>query len=436
MSGADVGASTVTVWVTLELNKTVLGISELDVPLTSELADVRSSVKSLFSNHLSRFDPTDIALFLSSKEGVKESPPVRIGDVLEPDEALQCQVVRLNSAWTVADPLYLLAEVESGACWGCGVVIWGRLAGALTPHPLFLGVPPVAGAGAGLLADIRTIVREEVRAPLQDIAISEATAWSMGKLLEGTGVYATQSQPPPAVEPGFLPEFKPFDWSSGETACTADACVRLSQYLASAGVAMTTPVTPGFKVADVHTFNDQLTSQLGRVRLNGTTDAIIIPSTQMVEFAVQQARIVVDFKTDASEFGAVIGQAQAELLAATSLSRHDVMVVFTDLNARGHIFRAEAKTLLVWKDLDIPQTILVMAQFLTTSCASVGVVDLDDERVPGSPESKRRRKVFVDAVHAMCPTNQTLLDQLEAYQGGGLGDFLEGRDLVLSSFGY
>lgn len=414
MSGADVGASTVTVWVMLKLNKTTLGMNKLvDVPLTSDVADVRTSVKSLFSNHLTRFDPTDIALFLSSSEGVKESPPVRIGDALEPDETLQSEVLmcRLNPT--------------------------GAGAGVSVPNPLFfLAVVEAAGAGAGLLADIRTIVREEFRAPLQDIAISEATAWTMGKLLEGTGVYATQSQPPPAVEPGFLPEFKPFDWSGGETASTADACVRLSEYLASAGVAMTTPVTPGFKVADVHTFNDQLTSQLGRVRLKGTTDAIIIPSTQMVDFAVQQARIVVDFKTDASEFGAVIGQAQAELLAATSLSRHDVLVVFTDLNARGHIFRSEANTLLVWKDLDIPQTILVMAQFLTTSCASVGVVDLDDERVPGSPESKRRRKDFVDAVHGMCPTNQTLLDQLEAYQGGGLGDFLEGRDLVLSSFGY
>ena len=277
-------------------------------------------------------------------------------------------------------------------------------------------------------------MREEVRAPLQDIAISEATFSTMNKLLEDVGVYTSLSQVPPAVSSDFLAVFKPFNWSRGENASTADACVRLSDYLVSAGVAMS-PTTPGFKVADVHTLS-LLTTQLGRIRLKGKTDAIIVPSTQMVEFAAQQARVVVDFKTDASSFGSVIGQAQAELLAASSLSHHDVMVVFTDLNARGHILRAEHGKLLVWKDLNIPQTIFVMAHFLTTACASVSVVDLDDERVPGSSVSKNQRKKFVDAAHGMCTTNHSLIDQLEAFRGGGVVDYLEGRELVLSSLGF
>ena len=117
MSSADIGASAVTVWVTLELNKTTLGKEKLvDVPLTSDIADVRASVKSLFSNHLSRVDASDISLFLSSEACVEESPPVRIGDALEPDSTLQ-GLYRLNPTGAGAgvpfpNPLYLLAVIN------------------------------------------------------------------------------------------------------------------------------------------------------------------------------------------------------------------------------------------------------------------------------------------------------------------------------------
>ena len=89
MSGADVGASTVTVWVMLKLNKTTLGMNKLvDVPLTSDVADVRTSVKSLFSNRLSRFDPTDIDLFPSTNALVKTDPPTFTGTALDPSDRL------------------------------------------------------------------------------------------------------------------------------------------------------------------------------------------------------------------------------------------------------------------------------------------------------------------------------------------------------------
>lgn len=70
------------------------------------------------------------------------------------------------------------------------------------------------------------------------------------------------------------------------------------------------------------------------------------------------------------DFDKVLGQAEAELLTANSLSHHDVMVVFTDLNMRGHALRAEGGQLLVWRDMDLRQTLFVMASFLTEVRAS------------------------------------------------------------------
>jgi hypothetical protein len=280
----------------------------------------------------------------------------------------------------------------------------------------------------------RAIVREELRAPLEEISISKATRMEMNKLLTDAGICATTDSYVTGIPDDFLPLLQPFDWSRGENPSTADACARLAQYLSAAGVPMA-PVSPGFKIADVHT-RAMLTTQLGRVKLKGGADAFIIPSTQSADFAFQQARIVVDFKVNASDFLALLGQAEAELLAASSLSHHDVMVVFTDLNERGHILRAEGDQLIVWKNLDIRETIYVMTTFLSSDCAVDSVADLDDVRVPGAPLAKKRRKSFVDAVHGMLPSSEALMDQLAAFHGGGWDGYLEGRDLVLSSLGF
>jgi len=302
---------------------------------------------------------------------------------------------------------------------------------------LFLCAGAVGGGGDSMHEDrFRAIVREELRAPLEEISISKATRVEMNRLLTDAGICATTEASVTGIPGDFLPlrNLQRFDWSRGENPSTPDACARLAEYLSAAGVPMA-PVSPGFKIADVRT-RAMLTTQLGRIKLKGGADAFIIPSTQSADFAFQQARIVVDFKVDASDFLALVGQAEAELLAASSLSHHDVMVVFTDLIDRGHVLRAEGDQLIVWKDLDIRETIYVMMTFLKSDCAVVSVADLDDARVPGAPLAKKRRKSFVDAVHAMLPSSEALMDQLAAFQGGDGNGYLEGRDLVLSSLGF
>jgi hypothetical protein len=256
----------------------------------------------------------------------------------------------------------------------------------------------------------------------------------MSSLLSLAGVFETVRQAAVAVPAGFLPLFAPFDWSRGETQSTAGACARLSQYLAAAGVVMT-QTSPGFKLVDVHK-RSLLSTQLGNVMLKGGTDAVVIPSTQDEAFAMQQARLVVDFKISTEiDFDKVLGQAEAELLTANGLSHHDVMVVFTDLNTCGHALRAEGGQLLVWRDMDARQTVFVMASFLTGMCAPVGVPGVGDDRVPGDPQSKRRRKSFCDKIRAMQPSPDALLDQLAAFPGGGLDDYLARREILMSSVG-
>ena len=283
---------------------------------------------------------------------------------------------------------------------------------------------------------LRAVVREEVLAGREheELSISKATPAKMDTLLNLAGVFETIRQGAMAVPEGFPLFPGPFDWSRGEGPSTADACARLTHYLAAAGVAMA-PSTPGFKLVDVHK-RSLLSTQLGRIKLKGGTDAIVIPSTQDENFAVQQARLVVDFKISTEiDFDKVLGQAEAELLTANSLSHHDVMVVFTDLNTRGHALRAEGGQLLVWRDMDFRQTLFVMASFLTGMCAPVGVPSLSDDRVPGDPESKRRRISFCDKVHSLQPSPEALMEQLAAFPGDGFEDFFARRDILMSAMG-
>ena len=156
-AGGGAGAAEVTVWVMLEHNKKPMGtVTKIHgVTLHSDVDYVRALVKDAFSNRLARFDAADICLFLSSKTGVKASPPERVGFALEPDEPLRSQVLnRLKKTGagadaTFPDPLYLLAVAE-GACggraWACG----RRAYGLLTLPPLFyrrVGVGCGCGCG-------------------------------------------------------------------------------------------------------------------------------------------------------------------------------------------------------------------------------------------------------------------------------------------------
>ena len=152
---------------------------------------------------------------------------------------------------------------------------------------------------------------------------------------------------------------------------------------------------------------------------------------------MQQARIVVDFKICAEiGFDKVLGQAEGKLLTANSVSHHDVMVVFTDLNTCGHALRAEGGQLLVWRDMDTRQTVFDMSSFLTSMCAPVGVPGVGDGRVPGDLASKQRRMSFSDKVHSLQPSPEALMEQLAAFPGDSVEAYLARRDIMMSALGY
>ena len=210
------------------------------------------------------------------------------------------------------------------------------------------------------------------------------------------------------------------------------ATKRLAEYLAEAGVRVN--VRPGFKVVDVHT-RYLLTSDLGRIRLKGKTDAIVTTTDQADIHAHIQGRIIVDFQTLCPALPDVEGQSLAELAAASSISVHDVMVVFMDLNSRAHIWRPEGHKLNLWQDCSTKQAISIMADFLNTMCAPTSVLNAEAAEVPGPPEEKRARKEFVDRMHGLVPTNQALLDQLEAFVGMGDEGWMAAREVVYSAMG-
>jgi hypothetical protein len=297
------------------------------------------------------------------------------------------------------------------------------------------GAAPAAAGGDGgghLVTEdrLRAILREERE--VEEVSISKASPRLMASLLDDVGVAEAETQPAPVLPPGFLPSFAPFDWAGGEDARSSAAAAQLSAYLTEAGVNMAV-AGPGFKVADVHRLS-LLTTQLGRLLLKGGTDAIVIPASQDPDYATQQARVVVDFKAVSCDYRTVMGQAQAELIAASSLSRHDVLVIFTDLSTFGHALRSDGGKLLVWKQLTPQQVIWVAADFLRNYCAPVGVSGVDDERIPGEPAAKRRRFSLVLKAHELVPRNTALLEQLEVFNTGHWEDYLEGRDLVLNYF--
>ena len=277
---------------------------------------------------------------------------------------------------------------------------------------------------------LRDILRENLT--VENLSISKASASEMTLFLDSAGVSEAETQPAIVLPAGFLPSFAPFRWLGGEDACSVAATLKLSSYLSEAGANIKS-AGHGFKVVDVHR-RYLLTTQLGQLRLKGGTDAIIIPAGQDPDFATQQARVVIDFKAVKCTFSDIMGQAQAELIAVSSLSHHDVLVVFTDLASFGHALRSEGSKLLVWKDLSPQEVIWLVSDFLTNYCAPVCVAGIDDAHVPGDTASKKRRIFLSEKTHSLLPRSSLLMDQLEAFNTGHWEDYLEGRDLVLSAF--
>jgi hypothetical protein len=270
-----------------------------------------------------------------------------------------------------------------------------------------------------------------------ELSISKAPAADMLQLLRAAGVFKTLEQSRPALPPDYLAGVPDtFSWVGGEDARSAAACERLGAYLSAAGVPM--GATPGYKIVDVHR-SDVLTSQVGRFRLRGRTDAIITPFAQFGGHAQLQSRVVVDFKQSvppASTDSAIAGQSLAELAASNALSTHDVMVVFTDLNTTSHVWRMVGDALLVWEGCSTKQAVAVMAAFLRTESAPVPVAGLDAADVPGEPDAKRRRREAVDRLHELVPSAELLWEQLLAFAGDGDDDndgWMAAREVAYSA---
>lgn len=276
---------------------------------------------------------------------------------------------------------------------------------------------------------MRVILQEE-RA-VEELSNSKATPHRMASLMESAGVVGTSEQQAPVVPSSFRPSIVPFDWTGGEDARSGPAAAEVSRYLSQAGIPIAA-TGAGFKVVDVRRRNI-LNSQLGRVLLKGRPDAVVIPAEQHPAMASQQARVIIDFKTRTCSFEQIMAQAQGELLAASSLSHHDVIVVFTDLNTFGHVLRAEDDKVLTWSNLSVVQTLFMIVNFIRNECAPVIVAGVDDARVPGEADAKRRRFSLVQRAHALVPRPTELMEQLEVFNTGHWEDYLEGRELLFSA---
>jgi hypothetical protein len=294
--------------------------------------------------------------------------------------------------------------------------------------PIF--IPSFSGSeSANIEAVMRRVLREE-RKPVS-VQISKATTGVTGVILQSAGVTSAVDSMLPGLELGFLASFSPFSWEGGEDLNTPAACLRLAAYLQEAGVAVG---VGGYKVVDVHRRN-LLNIQLGGYEFKGRTDAIVVPFMQSeAVHVVAQGRIVVDFKTDARNFEDLQGQAEAELLAASSIAVHNVMVVFTDLNEAGHILRAEGSTLLCWRNCSVKQTVYVMAEYLATMCSAALVTGADDVSIPGPGPAKKARQDFVGRAHGLVPTNELLMDQLASCDGT-LQGWMHARELAFAGLG-
>ena len=408
MSGAATGTSAVTVWVTLELNKTTLGMNKLvDVPLTSDVADVRTSVKSLFPNRLSRFDPSDIDLFLSSKEGVKESPPVRIGDVLEPDKMLESEVLnRLSPTGTgvsVPASLFLLAVVEGGA-WRVRGGRAGRRARALTLPCSFFSVPRAAYAGettgglggdglvlegfwacgwkcrrlhlyphpsvfADLVAVVGAISSKVDAALAQNAAAASPLPFSDASCMDLFRAFSRYRLIPVAVRFGTLfggmaapdvavsADVPPFDWSpyraagGGAREAEETASPALLTHFANQLLHLV-PV----RVEDARDLNLKYlrrSSSRRRIIFQGHVDALVVTERATPESA-SAALLAVDWTcstnfVDAGQLTQQRTKVQMEMLALSRLTGRFVPGVLTDLTTGMRVWDVVGSVIVEWK---------------------------------------------------------------------------------------
>ena len=144
MSGA--GDSTVTAWVKLEKAGALYELVDVEVSLGAFVSKARDKVFERMSVALKGVDRSQVKLCLSDEDRVKASPPERIDVALELDETLRAEILRLNSAWTTSDPLYILAVAEGALCWGRAWPSWSSV--GAHPLPPFSGAL-TAGSGAG-----------------------------------------------------------------------------------------------------------------------------------------------------------------------------------------------------------------------------------------------------------------------------------------------
>jgi hypothetical protein len=252
-------------------------------------------------------------------------------------------------------------------------------------------------------------------------------------LILGSLVPAQQDMASPDIPRGFLrgARFAPFDWSGGEAARTPAAIERLQQLLEAAGVAFG---VGGYEMHDVHS-QDAFNASLGNLKIHGKTDALISPRGVGQDYAMGQARVVIDFKTDASNFASFRYQAEAELLGASATSQHPVLVVFTDLVNHAHILRMAGPCLLRWT-CDIKTGVFVISEFLVKYSTPVIVHSGNRATaLPPIPEEGDPAS-FLKMVQSKLARADEMMEDLAALRGASaLPDWLEARDTFLARLG-
>ena len=113
MSGAGgAGATEVTTWVTLELDKKPVGTAKIrGVTLSADVDDVRALVKDVFSDDLVGIGRAHIQLFCKSEPGLDDPPRQHVvGGVLTVTNTLVSEVASRLGSFPAT--LFLLAVAE------------------------------------------------------------------------------------------------------------------------------------------------------------------------------------------------------------------------------------------------------------------------------------------------------------------------------------
>lgn len=263
------------------------------------------------------------------------------------------------------------------------------------------------------------------------VNVCEASQSVVQPILSKAGLQGQEPQAHAAVPP--TPGFSPFSWVGEDSARKTAACERLQQYLAALGVSI--GGEEGFKVADVHTFEDALEVTINETRFTGGADAIIIPGKQGEEYAQFRSRVVVNFEVGSNSFREVQWQMVARLMTGTALADQDVLVLVTDLNSFGHLMRAEGQVLRYWKDCSVHFALGLVRDFLVDECFTE-VTAFSLESMKGYPATKQARFDFHAAVQRLKPGGaKELIEQLQQFRGGTLEDYIHANALVHTYLG-